>query len=93
MLDRLPVEIVERIVAKIPDTDLIAASKVDRVWWQEVRREAYKRWINRLTEDQLYIMEKMLRNGMVVDPQERETIEHALSEQRWGGDPWRLGVV
>ncbi|GET55806.1 hypothetical protein GLOIN_2v1783661 [Rhizophagus irregularis DAOM 181602=DAOM 197198] len=134
MLDRLPVEIVERIVAKIPDTDLIAASKVDRVWWQEVRREAYKRWknyattigdvyceiralgkhyikreidwitfedvndlykrwINRLTEDQLYIMEKMLRNGMVVDPQERETIEHALSEQRWGGDPWRLGVM
>ncbi|GET62273.1 uncharacterized protein OCT59_007633 [Rhizophagus irregularis] len=134
MLDRLPVEIVERIVAKIPDTDLIAASKVDRVWWQEVRREAYKRWknyattigdvyweiqalgkrfekgdiewmtfedvnnfyknwIDRLTEDQLYIMEKMLRNGMVVDPQERETIEYALSEQRWGGDPWGLGVV
>ncbi|UZO18710.1 uncharacterized protein OCT59_010022 [Rhizophagus irregularis] len=126
-LDRLPVEIVERIVAKIPDTDLIAASKVDSVWWQEVRQEAYKRWknyattighvqalgkpfekgnidwisfedvndfykrwIDRLTEDQLYIMEKMLRNGMVVDPQERETIEHALSEQRWGGDPWRL---
>ncbi|PKK56425.1 hypothetical protein RhiirC2_800032 [Rhizophagus irregularis] len=26
MLDRLPVEIVERIVAKIPDTDLIAAT-------------------------------------------------------------------
>ncbi|UZO15027.1 uncharacterized protein OCT59_006465 [Rhizophagus irregularis] len=109
MLDRLPVEIVERIVAKIPDTDLIAASKVDRMWWQEVRRKAYKRWknyattirdvyceiralgkhyvkreidwitfedvndlykrwINRLTEDQLYIMEKMLRNGMVVTP-------------------------
>ncbi|GBC31126.2 hypothetical protein GLOIN_2v1882943 [Rhizophagus irregularis DAOM 181602=DAOM 197198] len=99
MLDRLPVEIVERIVAKIPDTDLIAASKVDSVWWQEVRQEAYKRWknyattigwIDRLTEDQLYIMEKMLRNGMVVDPQERETIEHALSEQRWGGDPWGL---
>ncbi|CAG8778040.1 uncharacterized protein OCT59_019709 [Rhizophagus irregularis] len=131
MLDRLPVEIVERIVAKIPDTDLIAASKVDSVWWQEVRREAYKRWknyataigniyweiqalgkrfekgdiewitfedvndsyknwINCLTEDQLYIMEKMLRNGMVVDSQERETIEYALSEQRWEGDPWGL---
>ena len=127
MLDRLPVEIVKRIVAKIPDTDLIAASKVDSVWWQEVRREAYKRWknyattighvqalgkpfekgnigwitfedvndfykrwIDRLTEDQLYIMEKMLRNGMIVDPQERETIEYALSEQRWGGDPWGL---
>ncbi|GET62298.1 hypothetical protein GLOIN_2v1882943 [Rhizophagus irregularis DAOM 181602=DAOM 197198] len=95
-------EIVERIVAKIPDTDLIAVSKVDRVWWQEVRQEAYKRWknyattigwIDRLTEDQLYIMEKMLRNGMVVDPQERETIEHALSEHRWGGDPWGLGVA
>ncbi|CAB4413278.1 unnamed protein product [Rhizophagus irregularis] len=43
MLDQLPVEIVERIVTKIPDTDLIAASKVDSVWWQEVRREAYKR--------------------------------------------------
>ncbi|UZN99362.1 uncharacterized protein OCT59_000639 [Rhizophagus irregularis] len=107
MLDRLPVEIVERIVAKIPDTDLIAASKVDSVWWQgtlgkpfekgnidwisfEDVNDFYKRWIDRLTEDQLYIMEKMLRNGMVVDPQERETIEHALSEQRWGGDPWRL---
>ncbi|UZO00767.1 uncharacterized protein OCT59_011886 [Rhizophagus irregularis] len=86
MLDRLPVEIVERIVAKIPDTDLIAASKVDRV-------HGGGKWINRLTEDQLYIMEKMLRNGMVVDPQERETIEYALSEQRWGGDPWGLGVV
>ncbi|CAB4377030.1 unnamed protein product [Rhizophagus irregularis] len=133
MLDRLPVEIVECIVAKIPDTDLIAASKVDSVWWQEVRQEAYKRWknyattirnmyweiralgnqygegdidwitfedvndlykrwIDRLTEDQLYIMKKMLRNGMVVDPQERETIEYALSEHRWGGDPWGLGV-
>ncbi|PKC57427.1 hypothetical protein RhiirA1_472509 [Rhizophagus irregularis] len=111
MLDRLPVEIVERIVAKIPDTDLIAASKVDSVWWQEVRQEAYKRWkiyatiignmyweselsesrwIDCLTENQLYIMEKMLRNGMVVDPQERETIECALSKQRWGGDPWGL---
>jgi hypothetical protein len=131
MLDRLPVEIVERIVTKIPDTDLIAASKVDSVWWQEVRREAYKRWknyaiiigniyweiralgkrfekddiewmtfedvhdsyknwIDRLTEDQLYIMEKMLRNGMVVDPQEKKTIEYALSEYRWGGDPWGL---
>jgi hypothetical protein len=44
MLDRLPVEIIEHIVAKIPDTDLIAASKVDSVWWQEIRREAYKRW-------------------------------------------------
>jgi hypothetical protein len=55
--------------------------------------DLYKRWINRLTKDQLYIMEKMLRNGMVMDPQERETIEHALSEQKWGGDPWGLGVV
>ena len=52
--------------------------------------DSYKNWIDRLTEDQLYIMEKMLRNGMVIDPQERETIEYALSEQRWGGDPWGL---
>ncbi|UZO02963.1 uncharacterized protein OCT59_023376 [Rhizophagus irregularis] len=56
MLDRLPVEIVERIVAKIPDTDLIAAKEWDGCG----------------------------------HPQERETIEHALSEHRWGGDPWRL---
>ncbi|PKY35727.1 hypothetical protein RhiirB3_457000 [Rhizophagus irregularis] len=49
MLDQLLVEIVERIVAKIPDTVLIAASKVDSVWWQEVRREAYKRWKNYAT--------------------------------------------
>ena len=129
MLDRLPVEIVERIVTKIPDTDLIAASKVDSVWWQEVRREAYKRWkfyattigdiywgiqslgeefqkgdidrikyesvldlyirwMDRLTEDRLYIMEKMLRNGMIVDPQERETIEYALKER----NPWGIGL-
>ncbi|PKB94833.1 hypothetical protein RhiirA5_437948 [Rhizophagus irregularis] len=80
MLDQLPVEIVERIVAKIPDTDLIAANVND----------SYKRWIDCLTENQLYIMEKMLRNGMVVDSQERETIEYALSESRWGGDPWGL---
>ena len=127
MLDRLPVEIVERIVTKIPDTDLIAASKIDSVWWQEVCREAYKRWknyataigniywkiwalrkrfekvdiewmtfedvndfykswIDCLTENQLYIMVKMLRNGMVIDPQEKETIEYALSEHRWRGD-------
>ncbi|PKK59356.1 hypothetical protein RhiirC2_871288 [Rhizophagus irregularis] len=32
----------------------------------------------------------MLKNGMVVDPQERQIIEYALSEQRWGGDPWGL---
>ncbi|EXX64452.1 uncharacterized protein OCT59_026275 [Rhizophagus irregularis] len=50
----------------------------------------YKRWMDRLTENQLYIMEKMLKNGMVVDPQERQIIEYALSEQRWGGNPWRL---
>ncbi|GBC35457.1 uncharacterized protein OCT59_004755 [Rhizophagus irregularis] len=102
MLDRLPVEIVERIVAKIPDTDLIAVSKAlgkrfekgDIEWMTfEDVNNFYKNWIDRLTEDQLYIMEKMLRNGMVVDPQERETIEYALSEQRWGGDPWGLGVV
>ncbi|UZO22415.1 uncharacterized protein OCT59_014778 [Rhizophagus irregularis] len=97
MLDRLPEEIVERIIAKILNTDLIAASKVDSVWWQEVHQEAYKSviysykgWIDCLTKNQLYIMEKMLRNGMVVHPQERETIEYALSEQRWGGDPWGL---
>lgn len=125
MLDRLPVELVERIVAKLPDTDLMAVSKVDRVWWQEVRRGAYKRWkkyacwieevhkemqavreqeergeINWLEadyaieelrnwkdvyiEEQLDIMEEMLKNRMIVDPQERETIEHALSEHRWG---------
>ncbi|UZO18714.1 uncharacterized protein OCT59_010026 [Rhizophagus irregularis] len=91
MLDRLPVEIVERIVAKIPDTDLIAVRNVDWITFEDVN-DFYKRWIDRLTEDQLYIMEKMLRNGMVVDPK-RETIEHALSEYRWGGDPQGLGVV
>ncbi|GET54099.1 hypothetical protein GLOIN_2v1480149 [Rhizophagus irregularis DAOM 181602=DAOM 197198] len=62
---------------------------IDWISFEDVNN-FYKRWIDRLTENQLYIMEKMLRNGMVVDPQERETIEHALSEHRWGGDPWRL---
>ncbi|GBC49305.2 hypothetical protein GLOIN_2v1878852 [Rhizophagus irregularis DAOM 181602=DAOM 197198] len=66
--------------------------KIDWITFEDVN-DFYKRWIDRLTEDQLYIMEKMLRNGMVVDPQERETIEYALSEQRWGGDPWGLGVA
>ncbi|UZO09297.1 uncharacterized protein OCT59_029530 [Rhizophagus irregularis] len=91
MLDQLPVEIVERIVAKIPDTDLIAASKLleSSITFEDVN-DSYKRWIDCLTENQLYIMEKMLRNGMVVDSQERETIEYALSESRWGGDPWGL---
>ncbi|PKY24736.1 hypothetical protein RhiirB3_439419 [Rhizophagus irregularis] len=42
MLDQLPVEIVERIVAKIPDTDLIVASKVDSVWWQEMDKLPYR---------------------------------------------------
>ncbi|GBC44019.2 uncharacterized protein OCT59_014783 [Rhizophagus irregularis] len=64
---------------------------IDWISFEDVN-DFYKRWIDRLTEDQLYIMEKMLRNGMVVDPQERETIEHALSEHKWGGDPWGLGV-
>ncbi|PKC01719.1 hypothetical protein RhiirA5_426259 [Rhizophagus irregularis] len=63
MLDRLPVEIVERIVTKIPDTDLIAASKVDSVWWQEVRREAYKRWkIYATTIGNMYWEIRALRN-------------------------------
>ncbi|GBC32540.1 uncharacterized protein OCT59_006917 [Rhizophagus irregularis] len=97
MLDQLPVKIVERIVTKIPDTDLIAATlgkpfekgNIDWITFEDVN-DFYKRWIDRLTENQLYIMEKMLRNEMVVNPQERETIEYALSEHRWGGDPWGL---
>ncbi|CAG8773836.1 14962_t:CDS:2 [Rhizophagus irregularis] len=114
MLDRLPEEIVERIIAKILNTDLIAASGkiyatiIRNMYWKirAVRKQyekdnidwitfesviySYKGWIDCLTKNQLYIMEKMLRNGMVVHPQERETIEYALSEQRWGGDPWGL---
>ncbi|PKY63542.1 hypothetical protein RhiirA4_492858, partial [Rhizophagus irregularis] len=54
--------------------------------------DIFIKWMDRLTEDRLYIMEKMLSNGMVVDPQERETIEAALSKYRWGGDPWGLEV-
>ncbi|UZO14772.1 uncharacterized protein OCT59_006217 [Rhizophagus irregularis] len=65
MLDRLPVEIVERIVAKIPDTDLIAASKVDSVWWRGGM-------------------------GLLCEPPGKEHWKDALSEHRWGGDPWRL---
>ncbi|PKK55512.1 hypothetical protein RhiirC2_802206 [Rhizophagus irregularis] len=44
-------------------------------------------WINCLTKNQLYIIKKMLRNGMVMDLQQREIIEYALSEQRLGSDP------
>ncbi|GBC31798.2 hypothetical protein GLOIN_2v1791555 [Rhizophagus irregularis DAOM 181602=DAOM 197198] len=104
MLDRLPVEKVERIVTKIPDTDLIAASKVDSVWWQEVRQEAYKRWKNYATTiGHVQALGKPFEKGNIDwitfedewdgrGPQKRETIEYALSEQRWEGDPWGLGV-
>ncbi|GBC47703.2 hypothetical protein GLOIN_2v1766278 [Rhizophagus irregularis DAOM 181602=DAOM 197198] len=77
MLDRLPVEIVERIVANIPDTDLIAASKMDK---PPYRGSA------------LYYGEKCLGMGWSWTPKRGKTIEYALSEQRWGGDPWGLGV-
>ncbi|CAG8726433.1 17309_t:CDS:2, partial [Rhizophagus irregularis] len=75
-LYRLPVEIVEHIVAKIPDTDLIAASKVDTVGKQYEKDNID--WITFESE----------WNGC--RPQERETIEYVLSEQRWGGDLWGL---
>ncbi|GBC36329.2 hypothetical protein GLOIN_2v1790404 [Rhizophagus irregularis DAOM 181602=DAOM 197198] len=77
---------------------------VDRVWWQEVRREAYKRWKNYATMiGDVYCEIRALGKHYIkreIDwitfedewdgrgPQERETIEYALSEQRWGGDPW-----
>ncbi|PKK46209.1 hypothetical protein RhiirC2_803823 [Rhizophagus irregularis] len=77
MLDQLPVEIVERIVTKIPDTDLIAAIRnmywkiravrmqyeKDNIDWITFERViySYKGWIDCLTENQLYIMEKMLK--------------------------------
>jgi len=130
-MQRIPVEVAERIIANLSDKDLFIGSSVCRVWWQEVRREAYKRWkfyattigdiywgiqslgkqfekgdidwikfesvndifikwMDHLTEDKLYIMEKMLRNGMIVDSQEEEIIRHAISENNWGGNPWKF---
>ncbi|GBC47594.2 hypothetical protein GLOIN_2v1482873 [Rhizophagus irregularis DAOM 181602=DAOM 197198] len=81
----LPVEIVERIVTKIPDTDLIAASKVDRVWWQEVRREAYKRWKNYATTIRdVYCEIRALG---------KHYIKREIDWDNMGSDPWGLGVV
>ncbi|GET51554.1 hypothetical protein GLOIN_2v1781353 [Rhizophagus irregularis DAOM 181602=DAOM 197198] len=53
---------------------LFEKGNIDWISFEDVN-DFYKRWIDCLTEDQLYIMEKMLRNGMVVDPQEKETIK------------------
>jgi hypothetical protein len=130
-MQRVPVEVAERIIAKLSDEDLFIGSSVCRVWWQVVRQEAYKRWkeyacrigdiyreiqaireeelkgeidwldaeykveslinwMDVFTEDQVNIMKKMLRYGMVVDLQEKEIIEHASSEYNWGGNPWRF---
>ncbi|RGB22359.1 hypothetical protein C1646_776207 [Rhizophagus diaphanus] len=90
---------------KEEDEDLFIGSTVCQMWWQIVRREVYKRWKNYATtigsvqalgkpfekENIDWItFEYMLRNGMVIDFQERQIIEYALSEHKWGGDPWGL---
>ena len=128
-MQRVPVEVAERIITNLSDGDLFIGSSVCRVWWQIVRQEAYKRWkkyacwigdiykeiqaikereqkeeiswleadyavedlnnwMDVHTENQLYIMKKMLKYEMIVDPQEREIIEYASSKHRWGGNPW-----
>ncbi|GBC51292.2 hypothetical protein GLOIN_2v1882943 [Rhizophagus irregularis DAOM 181602=DAOM 197198] len=100
MLDQLPVEIVECIVAKIPDTDLIAVSKVDRVLVAGSSSRGYKRWkimplrsMDRPPHrGSALFMEKCLKMGWSWTPKRGKPLEHALSEHRWGGDPWRLGV-
>lgn len=43
-MQRIPVEVAERIIANLSDEDLFIGSSVCRVWWQIVRQEAYKRW-------------------------------------------------
>ena len=43
-MQRIPVEVAERIIANLSDEDLFIESSVCRVWWQIVRQEAYKRW-------------------------------------------------
>lgn len=54
----------------------------------EFEVESLINWMDIFTGDQVNIMEKMLRYGMVIDLQEREIIEHTSSEYNWGGDPW-----
>ncbi|RGB22221.1 hypothetical protein C1646_776454 [Rhizophagus diaphanus] len=99
-MQRIPVEVAERIIANFSDEDLFIGSSVYRVWWQIVRQEAYKRWkeyaykigdiyreiqaMDLFTIDQIRIMEDMLKNGMIVDSQEEEIIRHAISENNWG---------
>ena len=43
-MQRLSVEVAERIITNLSDEDLFIGSSVCRVWWQIVRQEAYKRW-------------------------------------------------
>ncbi|PKY61126.1 hypothetical protein RhiirA4_485696 [Rhizophagus irregularis] len=43
-MQRLPVEVAERIITNLSDKNLFIGSSVCRVWWQIVRQEAYKRW-------------------------------------------------
>ena len=43
-MQRIPVEVAERIIANLSDKDLFIGSSVCRAWWQIVRQEAYKRW-------------------------------------------------
>ncbi|CAG8713553.1 uncharacterized protein OCT59_002007 [Rhizophagus irregularis] len=130
-MQRLPVEVAERIITNLSDKDLFIGSSVCRVWWQIVRQEAYKRWkkyacrigdiykeiqairereqkeeiewqeasyaveklnncMGTFTGNQVYIINKMLKYEMIVDPQEREIIKYTSSEFNWGGDPWRF---
>ncbi|PKY61127.1 hypothetical protein RhiirA4_485697 [Rhizophagus irregularis] len=42
-MQRLPVEVAERIITNLSDKNLFIGSSVCRVWWQIVRQEAYKR--------------------------------------------------
>ena len=43
-MQRVPVEVAERIIVNLSDEDLFIGSSVCRTWWQIVRQEAYKRW-------------------------------------------------
>src|SRR6185295_17986448 len=47
--------------------------------------ECLYNWMDIETEMQLNIMENMLENEMIVDPQEEETIRKVIIERNWGG--------
>ena len=46
--------------------------------------------LKRSADEQMYIMEKMRRHGMIVDDHEKGIVDYCLIVKRWTSDPWEL---